>query len=548
MLPRGTRAALVIVGLAHAIACSDGPPEPGPDGWAWTEPPTSSVPEPGVRLDVIRVPVAAAPPNPMGGGAAPAELDVVTVLRFRIDAPDPVPVQAIVVAMPGFLSGGHGYALLARALVRRGAAAGRPIEVWAIDRRANNLEDLRGFQAARELDYPAVANDYYFNDVAVAGQRFAGTRNQADVPWLSEWGLAVHADDLRTVIAKVAPSERKARVVLLGHSLGASFAEAYAAWRFSDGVRGFDELAGLVLLDGGLGSEPITQAQYETEGTGSGLMAGPSLAAIRKTTRYSELPFLGVSVFVRSEILAQRAHVDPGGVEVDGDRDATLRLLLSLPAVPKVTNRAALAFAFDRSFDPLGFVTTTLGRPTGGPVEMYTNTIFGGTFSRPTDVDATYDWDTGPSSGARTSLAAFADAYSGVWSNFVEWYFPARLPLDLAACGDAHLDPTSWQATAGLRAFDGLANDAPVLSVAAGLVSVQGMAAIAGRIAPVVGPGRPAAGAARTTAQGLEVIDATALSHVDVIAAPAEENPAIEAIEGFLERNIPATRFAAPVL
>ena len=52
------------------------------------------------------------------------------------------------------------------------------------------------------------------------------------------------------------------RVILGGHSLGASVAEAYASWDFA-GRPGYRDLAGLVLIDGGLPLAPssLTPAQ-----------------------------------------------------------------------------------------------------------------------------------------------------------------------------------------------------------------------------------------------------------------------------------------------
>jgi hypothetical protein len=92
-----------------------------------------------------------------------------------------------------------------------------------------------------------------------------------------------------------------------------------------------------------------------------------------------------------------------------------------------------------------------------------------------------------------------------------------------SACATANSRPSS-----PARALDGPADDAPILSVAAG--------------------SRTSRRWRRSGQEGLEVIDATALAHVDVPTAPAEQNPTIAAIERFLDRNVPSGTVAAPAL
>jgi pimeloyl-ACP methyl ester carboxylesterase len=65
-------------------------------------------------------------------------------------------------------------------------------------------------------------------------------------------GVAVR--DLRNVIRAARRGGR--RVVLAGHSLGATIAIAYATWDFGERA-GAEDLAGLVLIDGGSGRAPI---------------------------------------------------------------------------------------------------------------------------------------------------------------------------------------------------------------------------------------------------------------------------------------------------
>lgn len=511
------------------------PEEPGVIDHPAAEVPSSTVPEAGVRREIFLVEGFTPPPNPETQGATPANLNATQVLRYRQDSEDPLPARAILIAMPGFLGGGASFDALARALVRRGLD-GQPLEVWALDRRSNLLEDLRGMDAAEALSDPAIARGYYFDGHTVGGQPFAGFRPQSSVDFLSEWGLATHAEDLRRIIARIPAEQRQARVFLLGHSLGASFAEAYAAWRFDDGVRGAEELAGIVLIDGALGDTPLSEDDYRN-GSQGGLFSNPGLTGIRQTTRYTELPLLGLSTYTITELAALRVRNDPEGVVRDRERDQLLSFLLGLGSIPRVTNEAVLGFGFDDAFTPLSFAAIRLGRSAGGDLAPY-ESFLGGTLLQPADPDATYRWIDAPVAGERSSVSALSVAMSEGRSNFFEWYFPARLSLDLAAVAGADLPEDGYQASFGLRAFDGALIDAPILAVAAGLVPAPEYEAIRARVAPQVGPGRPQAGASRDQVEGFSVLDAVGFAHLDPLTAQdTPQNPVPGAILDFVRRN-----------
>ena len=66
---------------------------------------------------------------------------------------------------------------------------------------------------------------------------------------MRDWGLELALEDLRRVVKRARRGGRK--LILGGHSLGASTAVAYAAWDFR-GHAGYRDLSGLVLIDGGL--------------------------------------------------------------------------------------------------------------------------------------------------------------------------------------------------------------------------------------------------------------------------------------------------------
>src|SRR6185369_10006458 len=108
--------------------------------------------------------------------------------------------RSIVVAYPGTFGGAASFDALGRALVLRGAASGNHTEVWAIDRRSNLLEDLRGMSSAQSASNAEIAARYYFGHDTIGGTAFPGVATQASVSFESEWGLAVLIEDVRRVI------------------------------------------------------------------------------------------------------------------------------------------------------------------------------------------------------------------------------------------------------------------------------------------------------------------------------------------------------------
>jgi hypothetical protein len=308
-----------IIFLSSVAGCGGGGPA-APDGGAWPEPPAPApIARDGVRRETFTVDGPAPPANPANGATTPASLNQTFVLRYRIDVDPPAPARAVVLAWPGYLGGAGSFEPLARALVQRGAAAGAPVEVWAIDRRSSGLEDHRGLLAADAADDPEVAAGYYFGDATVGGRAYAGPPSQADVPFASEWGLATHVGDLQALLALVPATARRGHVFLLGHSLGGGFAEAFAAWRFSDGTDGTDQLAGLILVDGVLAAQPIAEADWHA-GVPSDPLPSLGVDEIRAVNRYVVLPLLGVDVYPRLAILSRRALAHPAQATPDAGR------------------------------------------------------------------------------------------------------------------------------------------------------------------------------------------------------------------------------------
>ena len=151
--------------------------------------------------------------------------------------------------MPGTQGGAGDFTLDARYLVKHD----RDLQVWAIDRRTQALEDTSVFAEAENGQVSLQqAFDYYLGWIFNGGnpaKHFQFRDPNAD-PYAREWGMAVALNDARAVVLKARAHGRR-QVVLGGHSLGASLTVAYAAWDFN-GHPGWKDLEGLVLIDGGL--------------------------------------------------------------------------------------------------------------------------------------------------------------------------------------------------------------------------------------------------------------------------------------------------------
>ena len=529
-----------------------------PPNWDFAEPPAAETVETGVRREIFRVPGITAPPNPTTSTATPAELDATQVVRYREDVTPPKAARAIVIAYPGTFGGAGSYDALARALVKRGATSGETTEVWAIDRRSNLLEDLRGMATARVAGNTEIAQGYYYRSDTIDGTPFAGFRDQDEVAYMSEWGLTTLVEDVRRVIAIVPAADRQAHVFLMGHSAGGGVAESYAAWRFGEGasaVRGAEELAGVILVDGASQGEAITEAAYHA-GVSGGFFMLPGIEALRaEGPRYSELPLLGVGVLVTAEIMSMRALSDPDGVSEDRERDRVLSTLFSIPrgTVPNFTNRAALGFGFDDESNGIPIFSCSLGKPTGGAVATKTGLF--GPVVYPTETAATYQWTDAfeATPPEHTPVDNLARSWVDGRSNYADWYYPVRLPLDQNAVGPNAIAEDSWQAAEGLRAFDGPRMDAPLLAVAAALAGPAGYDEVRSRIAPTIGAGRPHAGATRGAAgentPGFRVIDATDLTHLDALAAADDPtNPVPAGVAAFLLEHAASGTVAIPVM
>jgi pimeloyl-ACP methyl ester carboxylesterase len=308
--------------------------------------------------------------------------------RVRVNKIGPPQASRVLVLVPGFIGGAGDFRLIGREIVSRVP----DLQVWALDRRSNLLEDTSIFVGGD----PDKAFDYYLRFRTVDGRRFHPISGQ-NLPFIRRWGLDLALRDLRRVIL-TARAEGARRVILGGHSLGASTAVAYSTWDFA-GRRGFEDIDGLVLIDGGL----------------KGTFTSPTFEEVKQ--RHEELqasdPFvdlLGIGVPWAAGVFAQTAAL------YARKKPSEPSVLQRYPPIPpkfkapvRTTNGAALGYAFDASTSPPGFelIRVRAGQlaPRGNPRR----------------------WQ----NGEVTPLQRLARTFAAEPGNGIEWYFPKRLPLDV---------------------------------------------------------------------------------------------------------------------
>ncbi|MBE4767664.1 alpha/beta hydrolase [Streptomyces sp. AMCC400023] len=398
----GVAGGLVLAGVGGGSASAAGRPAGSPAGSRGSRRGAA-----GAGAEVY-VPVA------VGAGGGPVGSDRVHVLKVG-----PRDAETVVVLVPGMFGAAGDFRLMARDLVT--SVPG--VQVWALDRREENLADRTGFTGTAPDPV-----GYYLDG------RYRALE-PASAGYLGRWGLERALDDLRCVVLAARAGGRR-RVVLGGHSWGATSALAYAAWDF-DGRPGYRDLAGLAVLDGGV--------RGAFEGTGAPVRDSPEevrerLAAIAGG-RVLDMTLSGVGLGARAEstqiwyqLAGWYAHHDPEGRSVLQDR-VPEALRVPFP----VTNAALLG-----SFVDAGF---------GWPNDI---SVHSGHLAPAGDDGGVRGWvDDGITPIGRVARA-YAGPVPGVW----EWYWPARLSVDLDV-SDAYAD-TDLARSLGLRLRHAAGLDIPL--------------------------------------------------------------------------------------
>jgi hypothetical protein len=399
-------------------------------------------------------------------GPGPAKYDRVFVQQLG-----PRDARTVLVLVPGTNGGAGGVTPVARELLRRV----RGLQLWIVDRREQAFEDTSGFRAGD----PQQAHDYYlgFQYKRVAGK---------DANSSPTGGLKLQLADLQSVIRRAGAGGR--RVLLGGHSAGASTAVAYAAWDFR-GRPGYRDLEGLVLIDGGLlgsfRSADLARAKRD-------------LADIRGGDVFNDVLGLGIPEIngIFTQVGALWAYKRP-------DEPSALQQYPALPDSVKppvrVTNEALLGYAFDETTSPdfLDIIHIHAGRlaDSGDP----------------------RGWE----DGELTPIQRHARAWAANAPNATEWYYPLRLRLDIDAASP--LRQTAAARYLGLRLMHGDEIDLPLYAYSTDLTD--------GRVA------RAARRLARMSrVEHPTVVDDRSASHLDPLSAAPRTNRFLKTVVPFLRR------------
>ncbi len=340
-------------------------------------------------------------------GANP-DLNRISTIRTR--KPGGPPPRAILILVPGFLGGATTFDPLARDLVD---SMGGTLQVWAIDRRPNQLEDRVGsnhaavgallgacgqpggncsaiFQGAHFYfpdtdkaplgDFPGPGDlDVNLNGafdlqqplvdgfgVSRVAIRFA----QDDLRFLAHWGIDAYMRDWAMLIAEARSIVGENGLVLLGgHSQGTGWATIFAAYDLdpdpANVVAGHSLIDGLVLLEGG--------------GVGPGSATKPTLAEYQAKVAALELPggpdvFLSQFSFIPLAELATSSEVAAIAGFYQPDEPSLIQRtptfgsgLVSILLAAPATNEAVVGLFLDDDFSPIGAFSASLGFSDNGP-------------------------------------------------------------------------------------------------------------------------------------------------------------------------------------
>jgi pimeloyl-ACP methyl ester carboxylesterase len=407
--------------------------------------------------------------------------------------------RVVLILMPGFLGGAANFDRLARSMVAKDPS----VEVWAVDRRSNQLEEHGRLQEALAKASPLLAWEYHIGDAGKANG--FKPRDPKDLKFMGFWGLQVHLEDLRRVVLLARTYGNK--VLLGGHSLGAVMVSLYAGWDFA-GTPGHKDIDGLVLLDGVAGrtsgENGISQADYQTGSVGPFGIRGAGQIGLENG---SDIPYFSAFGFdptglSKLSTAALLARFDPNGDSPGG--------IVPYPA----SNLAAGMISGDDQHALVSAFAISAGQVKNAKVSINVLSWFVGGFAL--DVVGVADganrveWEI-PSQTDSTELTDpidFATRFYTPQADFQEWYFPARLSLDIGAVG---LEAPTW-AKDTLRLQHVASTKIPVLAIRGG----RGIVTAADAYQPLE----------KKMQQKIEVRDLPGMTHLDVLSARA--NPSVE--------------------
>jgi hypothetical protein len=404
--------------------------------------------------------------------------------RVRVIEQGPRKAKNVLVLVPGTSGGAAYFRPVARDIV-----AGLPgWKTWSVDRRENLLEDHSVLRPVVGRDRPAHdAFRYYLESLTDTSimPRFTPV---TDAAYARRWGMGVAVRDLGNVIRAARRDGR--RVVLAGHSLGATIAIAYATWDFG-GRAGAADLAGLVLIDGGSGGAPIgrSEAREQLEQLGG------------------ESPFLDLSGFGLPWAIGVLNAVGSTLAVQEPEAPAVLAAWQFLPAGlrPPVaaTNAGGYGYAVDNDTSPANLAL----------VHMHVGGLAAAGDPRP--------W----ADGELGTVARAAEMFSGIEGiDGTAWYHPRRLSLDGRAVAGGVRNRA--QQLLGVRATHGRDLELPIYAIETSLG--------AGR---VLKGARALARRADLPRRMVTLVDRhTTYDHLDPLSAVPARNAFVKTVIPFLRR------------
>ncbi|MDX2169597.1 MAG: hypothetical protein SF182_21185 [Deltaproteobacteria bacterium] len=408
--------------------------------------------------------------------------------RFRA-SPTATEPDAILVLVPGFEGGANDFKLLAENLIARVAADdGLTLEVWAYDRRSNQLEDTAGLDIAEAIDSPLVGLDWLFGgelalplspQLVSLGRRAVFFNGQADTAFIADWTPLTFSRDIDAIVEKARTVARNGNVFLGGHSAGTGFVARYAATNFNltgsgPADPGYAKLRGLVLLEGPGGSTsgtPLTadsldriEAKFDgglfgavrdnaarcVDGTtpctvateASACAAFTNKKCTTPTTAYSTSALLNARILAAVEPAAIQGVSDPdtGQIILQVDQGAPgnnavakVPDLSSLAVLPQATVEGGIGSFIDDDgiiASLASFVATSVGAtgPLLGPLTTWLDN------SEPLPPTALPDNGPAPTTlpggvwGQEVEASRFDRVLTTFFaghSNFTDWYYPS---------------------------------------------------------------------------------------------------------------------------
>src|SRR3990167_3388401 len=367
--------------------------------------------------------------EPVQGKGAPAACNKVGFLRFR-NKNGPANAEqadAAFLMVPGILEGANGFEYIGRQMVYLAAKEyGKNIEVWAMDRRANCLEDLTCTEAADLAATASEAEDilvnYYYKKQPIDGNTFAGFQKSSRLDFLYEFGIRQVALDMQAILQYMMPTPgvSKQKAFVGGHSLGGIHTSVFLAWDFDGDAAtlddaGYNRVAGafgfdtqVAPLDAGsffgaaaamtqnvLSEEDQVLLSAVTEDSDAGYRNNLKLLRLGIIPRSVNIPALFTpEVLALPELVGIPAAKAP-------DAEATIyhkmphsaalynmvnivhsRGPLNIGIRPlmqdfRYTNRAYVGQIFDDQFEQLSFLKLGLGFVDGGPITQKWPTLSG---------------------------------------------------------------------------------------------------------------------------------------------------------------------------